>query len=392
MKVKLKNIALNIIFLVLIFHGVWEEYSGIFKYVDELSSICIGCWGIVVWIYSNKLKIHNRSIFIIGCFLCFNIMGWISSFASNYRGFKILLLSSFLTNKFFFMMIGWLLLIKCGHVKYICELKKSIRPMLYCITVWQVIAVVTGAIPTFSEVNLCAKSTLLCALIFMTWNKKSDLINVALVILLLLSTHKAKAAGAIVIILSLGVWCLYLKKEIKLAEIVLGAAGIFLVAREKIIYYFIYGLQAEFPRIMLMKYGSIIASERFPLGTGWGTFGSYYAASMYSPIYEELGWSSHHSLGMDKIGYLNDTFWPTIYCETGWIGMIGFVIMLLAIFVSIQKMYKKSFMIYAAGILSYVYILITTLESTAYSHPALLLHSFVFSITIYMSELPKEEL
>ena len=71
---------------------------------------------------------------------------------------------------------------------------------------------------------------------------------------------------------------------------------------------------------------ALIANRSFPLGTGWGTFGSYYAAECYYPIYLLLGWNDRKYVS----AYYKDSYWPMVFCENGWIGFVGLIIALVA--------------------------------------------------------------
>ncbi|WP_394554189.1 hypothetical protein ACDF64_06420 [Agromyces sp. MMS24-JH15] len=70
-----------------------------------------------------------------------------------------------------------------------------------------------------------------------------------------------------------------------------------------------------------------VAANYFPFGAGFGRYGSYTASEYYSPEYVVRGFEHIYGLGRGDDGrFLNDTQWPAIVGETGWIGTIGFVI------------------------------------------------------------------
>ena len=74
------------------------------------------------------------------------------------------------------------------------------------------------------------------------------------------------------------------------------------------------------PRVLLYVTGVEIANERFPLGAGFGRFGGYASVWDYSPLYDEYGLSRIYGLTADNPMYAEDTYWPHIAAETGWIG------------------------------------------------------------------------
>jgi hypothetical protein len=86
------------------------------------------------------------------------------------------------------------------------------------------------------------------------------------------------------------------------------------------------------PRVLLYITGAAIANSRFPLGAGFGRFGGYASSLDYSPLYDEYGLSSVTGLSPDEPYYIEDTYWPHIAAETGWVGaivLLAFYLLLL---------------------------------------------------------------
>jgi hypothetical protein len=76
-----------------------------------------------------------------------------------------------------------------------------------------------------------------------------------------------------------------------------------------------------------MTLGAVdVAARSFPLGAGFGRYGSYLAGVQYSPEYVRLGFENVFGLTpAPNLGaYLNDTQWPAILGEAGWIGALFF--------------------------------------------------------------------
>lgn len=73
-----------------------------------------------------------------------------------------------------------------------------------------------------------------------------------------------------------------------------------------------------------------LALGAFPLGVGFGRFGSAVASSHYSPLYEELGYAPIYGMGPDtRGGFLTDTFWPSLVAETGLLGVLCYFLGLI---------------------------------------------------------------
>ena len=92
-------------------------------------------------------------------------------------------------------------------------------------------------------------------------------------------------------------------------------------------------------RTRLTRDGGAIANDYFPLGAGFGRFGSAIARESYSPEYVRLGYASVYGLGPDVYGldpeaetsFLIDTQWPAVVGESGWFGMLAFAVGLGAV-------------------------------------------------------------
>lgn len=87
-------------------------------------------------------------------------------------------------------------------------------------------------------------------------------------------------------------------------------------------------------RTILLSGAVSTADDHFPFGAGFTRFASPIAGSHYSPEYVSRGYQYIWGL-QDKPGiegaFLNDTQWPAILGEGGWIGLAFFVLFLFAV-------------------------------------------------------------
>ena len=86
------------------------------------------------------------------------------------------------------------------------------------------------------------------------------------------------------------------------------------------------------------------AAGYFPLGAGFGRFGSAGAATNYSPEYVKRGYAYVWGLGQtaEEGRFLTDTEWPAIVGETGFFGAAAFALGLLGV-------YRAGLRLWAAG-------------------------------------------
>ena len=110
---------------------------------------------------------------------------------------------------------------------------------------------------------------------------------------------------------------------VPLVAVVAGPPLVALVGGDLLLY-----VNPTSARALLALGGITVATRAFPLGVGFGRFGSSVAADDYSPLYYQLGFAGRFGLAPQAGAgqYLNDSQWPAIYAETGWLGAACFVI------------------------------------------------------------------
>jgi len=74
----------------------------------------------------------------------------------------------------------------------------------------------------------------------------------------------------------------------------------------------------------LLVLGSLnLGAQHFPLGAGFGRFGTYASVLYYSDLYDQLGLSEIYGLTRENPYYLMDTYWPHVFAETGALGLMA---------------------------------------------------------------------
>jgi len=91
------------------------------------------------------------------------------------------------------------------------------------------------------------------------------------------------------------------------------------------------------PRVLMYQGAFELSAEHFPLGAGFGRWGSEIAATHYSPEYVKRGFENYYGLGRssDENAFATDTFWPVVLGETGYLGLLTYVlaiVMMIRIF------------------------------------------------------------
>ena len=212
MKISLKQTYANIVIGLLIFQSVLEHYISLFGYLDEVIAICL----FVAGLFSTKRKIFTKRRYrkiVIGL-LIYDLMGWGSALIFRYTSIQVSLLAWFLSNKFFFAMIGCCCLYMASGTKMLLRIQKTARPLLMMMLFWHFLAEISPSIVDIYTLDLSAKSVFLVCLILMSWNGRNDFAYIAIAFYLLIYTGKGKAFAAIFLVIALLVWVFSIKKKI----------------------------------------------------------------------------------------------------------------------------------------------------------------------------------
>lgn len=76
---------------------------------------------------------------------------------------------------------------------------------------------------------------------------------------------------------------------------------------------------------------ALVATQYEPFGSGFGTFASGESRQHYSPLYGEYGLSGIYGLSREHPQFIDDTMWPAILGEAGFIGLAAIIFGLLGV-------------------------------------------------------------
>ncbi len=123
--------------------------------------------------------------------------------------------------------------------------------------------------------------------------------------------------------------------KIKLRYIILFFAIALYIALPKINHYYVENTRTA--RYVLVEYGIVTAKEYFPIGAGYGTYGTFAAKEYYSQLYYKYYFNQYHGLSKNYGAFLTDDYWPAILGEFGFTGFILMMILLIRILILIIK-------------------------------------------------------
>jgi hypothetical protein len=239
------------------------------------------------------------------------------------------------------------------HIFYSPEYRYGIR-----------VAALTHLHPTYLAGSMVFLVTVMTAF----YNRK-NWPYIAMSITVLFFTLRSKAiAGAAVYVL-LVYFILIYRKKLKLWHLIVIGIAVVWLAWDNYSYYYI-ELEGQSARSVLTKTSFEIMKDYFPIGTGFGTYGSAVAGEAYSPVYVKYGFRQVYELGGNESGwgFFSDTFWPIIIGQTGFVGTICYLAVVVMLFVKILRVRKVSIYAYVAGLFVFAYIMLSSTSEPAFNN------------------------
>ncbi len=371
---------ISVIFVldVLIFQNLIEKYIKIIKYFDETIAV-IGIIAIYIYIIKKDFRIPKNDFVIMNGIIVITIIGFFSIFSYRLQELK-------------YAMVDWIIFIKFFSAYFLGKIiKKSfslnkklisrnIQIIIIILFLFSIANYIFDLYP--GEIRYGLKSNkifyghptylaVVCIALLsinIKYTKKVFSFYNIVTLLLLLSTLRFKSIGAAIVCFVIAVYIDMTGKKITFTK--LGIAGllvIFVTFQQIEAYYF---TKNENARNELTRTSITIAKEYFPIGTGFGTYGSYASAKKYSAVYYKYGLNNVWGLSKDFNAFITDTFWPMIIGQFGILGCATYIICLIYIFKNIQEgySYTKDKYVYLACLISLVYLLISSSSETAFAN------------------------
>ena len=345
MSLKISKIGVFVLFLILLLYLSLLPTKPIGGYLDDIVPLVF----FVFWIQylvKNKKKSRERIIFL--CLIIICILGMISNITSGiHRSISDIVLDMFSFLKMFFVYLGTKALFDNRQktigtaVSILATFSKlfllvgfffGILHHLGIVSLgeqerygFRAYAFVFGNASQFGILTGVAT----CFVIFE--NSKSRKLFTILGMLTLIMTLKGMS------FIIAGVYCsLYLlqTKKIKVWHLVIVGVVLAFLLRFQIYGYL---LDSSAPRAVLLRYGIKTANRYFPLGAGFGTYGSDTAAKHYSPLYIQYGFATREVLTYGSHSTLNDVYLGMVFGQFGWIGASIAIVIFTLIGISIFK-------------------------------------------------------
>lgn len=381
MKIKMKRkTGLYLLFTYVLFFQVpLEQIHPVFKNIDELFALAFFP---ILFLRGSKIKIKKETGVVIALLACFLVVGVAGNIKYRYQPTNLVIID-IITNLKFFLAIGTGMLL-VGH-DGLSRLKRDepqIRQHLYFIsTILFVLFLIDRMLNIWpSEIRYGIRSAKLCffhptylagACVFLIsclllfYEKKSiPYLGIDFVVLLMTLRGKAIVAAAVAAVLV--VYIFFFKGKIKRWHIIAFGILAVVLGWNQIDYYYIRN-KSWSPRAVMLLTAFLIISEYFPIGTGFATYASNAAADHYSPVYIKYGFQNNPALSRDS-KFLTDTFWPIILGQTGFIGTVAYITILMFIFRRIWNTQKYSIRCFVSGLFIFLYFIISSTSEATFNN------------------------
>ncbi len=148
----------------------------------------------------------------------------------------------------------------------------------------------------------------------------------ALLCAVLAATLRSKGFGeaAVIVLIVLALCLKGDKARLRWWHIAIAVAALGVVGWSQLEYYYFSSASSDQARTVLTQTSFELANSHFPIGTGFGTYGSAVTVDgqYYSALYYLYGFNTVWGLSPEQSGFITDSFWPTVIGQFGYLGLV----------------------------------------------------------------------
>lgn len=367
--------------LLFAFQDLLTDFSSIFSYIDELPLALFVIRLIIQVFRTGRITFKKENNKYLITILLFIISGLIGNVIFQYQPFKIVLTDLITNLKFWGALAYFSTFIKESDLngKFITYLAKYISLFLFILFIVDRIyniypaeyryglksAVLFYDHPTYFA-GVCAFFVALLSL----YDSKKYKLFILMDLIMISFTLRSKAIVSALVYILLYILIKKLKGKLKTWQLIaVGIIGI--VFGWSQIYFYFFKLSGHSARSVMLQTSIKIMKDYFPIGTGFATYASHSASPSvrYSPVYVKYGFEYVYELRNSLTGgFFDDQFWPIIFGQTGVIGTIFYVYLLILLFKNIQELYRQRLDSYLTGLFVFVYLMISSIAEPAFNN------------------------
>lgn len=379
-----------------IFSSFFSNVLGIkiFNYLDELIGLVLLIIYLMNCILNDKIKIYRSlNIYVFGLFFII-LIGIYSNIVYKIQPVKAIILDLIAFLKFFITLCAYYMFfyevdLSKMKTKIATHIKIIINILVLCVILdylfsifssykrWgiPVITLFYGHSTTFGDICIL----LLCLLLYFRNEIKNYKLYVIAISICAIGTIRFKVFTSVILIYIIYMLTIKLKRKLTINKIIIiSIIGILIAGTQIKLYFF----SQETARSALLNTSFQISKDYFPVGTGFGTFASSASEKFYSSVYYQYNINTVYGLYGDNTKFISDIFWATLLGEFGILGMLVYLVMIINIFIQIQKLYKRNKEKYFLCISLYIYMIASTLSTSAFLSYSGVMLAFVIGVML----------
>lgn len=409
LKAKKSQLYIGIPLLVLLFqHGIINNTSGIINtivgYADEFVVlyflIVIGIFLVRGGHFNRTEKNMTRK----ACLLL--IVGGISTIIYHIQPLVPSIIDAFVCVKFLIVLVGTsIVLRKRTRPLYLMDFNSMIRVVVVLLFILLMINMfVIEVFPPMGDRSLLffesqklffshsaelAEMAFFCLVIlFFNDRYKNNFLYMIMASILVISAIRIKEIAIVLLLWLMYFYFIKMRFKSKAVLFIVGIVIVLLFGYDQFLLY--YG-NHETGRALLTSVSLVIANERFPFGAGFATFASSMSNSYYSPLYYKYNLNNVWGLGGGgNYNYISDTFWPIVFGEFGWIGVIIVVLIFAELLKKCLGM-KKNQYCFVGSIVVVGFLIVVSLGASSIFNPFSVLCAALLSYFSYSMEVEKTD-
>lgn len=405
----IKKIRLLIVypFVVLLLQQAILNYTGemvytVINYFDEAYIILL--WFSALVKNDGKIYLDRDDKRLIFLSFIFVILGLVSNFSNDYQAFGYAISDVFICTKFSLVYLGIRQYVRSRRENeaIVLSLYKFCRIFVLVCFVLSIINIVLPIFPVgefryfMNTISLffphatclaIASISAVCVIIVKQsiLQDKKDMLYIVLGLAVTCFTVRSKAIAGTLCVFFIYLYFINFKIKNKLVAGVSALAIGIVTGYDQIVFYFggHSNYDLNFVRERLLLDSGKIANRFFPLGSGFGTFASNIAAEHWSALYNEY----NYVYGP----FLSDSFWPIVVAQTGWIGLIVFIFIIITYLLRTVKLQTVNIYLFWAGLSILCYELICSVGESAFFNPAVCPLFMLMGLIVNQGELLRNE-
>ena len=377
------------LFIIVLYMFTFEfalmQYISVAKYWDEVYALLFIPLFISRYFKDKNRLVRKTDFLIFFSAIVYVCIGLLGNALFQFQGIAAVVSDVLLNLKFFLGIYTTIYLFEnLDYHEYGVQIKAHVKLIIAVLTILVIIDEVIKYFPSYEErygirseqlffghpTGLSSVGFFLTLALCLFYEKKTkDKFFLLASSFLVVSTMRFKALAVVAIFLFLFVIVEMLDKKLTWKGLsVCGIAGV-AIGWQQISGYFLQKSSLLNARGALTYKAFEIGNKYFPLGTGLGTFASAPSADHYSRVYRMFGISDVYGLTSDNPILVSDVFWPMVIGQTGYLGLIVYIILTLLIVIKIFKSYTLDRNYYLAGLGAIIYLLVSSTAESAFVNP-----------------------